>query len=204
MQKTVSAVALLLISLVAISCDPPQQTSANDKSAKSPASATNENMEQKVASLEASVKNLQTRVFSLELASHRFESGFLDPSDPAFARVDAASGLRSFAISITDVKPFGDGVQVTLRLGNPSTARFHGAKLTVSYGSREPQFGQANFPDKYAAWSNGLQKKQIDLSEDIKPGSWNPVTIALPGISADKFGYLNVSIDTNEIVLYKM
>lgn len=53
------------------------------------------------------------------------------PMDEGFQRIDA--GLHSFAVSVEDVVPYGDGVNVRLDLGNPSTASYSGLKLLLRY-----------------------------------------------------------------------
>ncbi len=47
-----------------------------------------------------------------------------------------------------------------------------------------------------------LKQKEHSLSANLLPGRWNPIQVTIPNIDPKSFGYLSVSIDTDEILLY--
>lgn len=121
----------------------------------------------------------------------------LDPAQRGFGRVDANVG--TFAVSLSDVQPFADGVRVRLELGNLSSATFGGTTtLNLKYGRRKPERWQ-----DWAAWNASLREKKEAVTERLLPDHWNPVHVVLPGIEAKDFGYLEVGISTETVYMVK-
>lgn len=153
--------------------------------------------------LESIVAGINSRLGSVESkqATHEWSTAYFDPTDSRYERVDAQSGVGSFAVSVQNVRQYGDGVKVTLDLGNLTDATFSGAELSLKYGPRPPtgpKWWQA-----YPQWSEKLKSKDEQVVATLYQGRWNPVTVVLPEIDEAHFGYLQVSITTNEIRLYK-
>ena len=132
--------------------------------------------------------------------SHDYSSVQLDPAQRGYGRVDANVG--TFAVSLTDVRPFADSVRVRLNVGNLSAATFNGAKLVLKYGRRMPTGSEPDFANALTDWQLGLQTKEESINERLLPGHWNPVQVTLPGIQPKDFGYLEVSVTTNQILMY--
>lgn len=157
--------------------------------------------------LEATLAELEKRTSTLEIDSrlrrNLYQTGVFDPADSSFQRIDAPDGFGSFAVSIDDVRPFGDGVKVTLNLGNLSTASFLGVELDIRYGVREPASDTPDFFARYGEWIAAQKSKKETLTKELTSGNWNPVTVALPDIASDSFGYLEVSLKTRQISLSK-
>lgn len=164
---------------------------------------TTATIEKRIKELEDKVTELTYRSFrqgiSLNAMENRYASGWFDPTNDAFQRIDAPSGFGSFAVSVTDVRPFSDGVKVTLALGNMSTATYQGVTVTLKYGSRLP--GDGAKAEDLERWQASLRTKTQTLNTDVRPGSWNRTEIALPGISPSDLGHLEVSLTTNTISL---
>ena len=161
-------------------------------------------LQQQVSKVRADLKFATAQIATLQQEiSHpvaMYGTVFLDPSEQSFQRLDAISGLGTFAVSIGDVQPYGDGVRIKLNIGNISDTTFNDAKLTLMYGKRMP-FGK---PGKnWAAWSASMQTKKISLTRPLLPGNWNPTYIVLPQIKPSDFGLLEVSISTSQILLMK-
>lgn len=165
------------------------------------AEATPDATELRLDQLEQRLRDARVRLNVLELAQDRYQSVALDPTASAYLRVDAPDGFGSFAYKVTDIRPFGDGVRVTLNLGNLSTAGFPGVTLTLKYGSRMPDRGADDFADQYDAWHGRLKTKEQTLVTELRPGAWNPVEVTLPGISPAAFGYLELAVATDQISL---
>ena len=181
-----ASAALVLASI--IGCQPPNQQTQQ----KPPAD------DQRLLRLQHEVEALDARVDLLESSVREDEiripwpnkSAIFDPTESLFQRVDTEDGAFSFLVSIHDIHPFGDGVKVTIHLGNTSTATFNGVKLTIKYGKRRPpEVG------KWAKWQEERRTKVVDELHNVLPGHWNPITVALPAIASQDFGYLELSID---------
>jgi hypothetical protein len=159
------------------------------------------------------VDDLTTRVTQLEfqvtlqkilqsLGDHN-SAGF-DPTVSDFQRLDSGTGFGTFAVSIGDVRPYGDGVQLKVNFGNPSTASFDGVKVKVLYGARKPtDVDKPDFSRRNQEWHDSLLTKEMTLADTLRAGKWNPVEIALPGIASDKLGYVEISLQTSQISLGK-
>jgi hypothetical protein len=134
-----------------------------------------------------------------QLAAKRLTAEF-DPAEASYQRIDANVG--TFAVSLDDVRPFADGVRVTLKLGNLSSATFNGAKLSLSYNKRMPAQGAENYANEISTWFGSLKTQEQTISSALQPGRWNPVHVVLPAIEPKDFGYLSVSIETDQLSLY--
>jgi hypothetical protein len=134
--------------------------------------------------------------FLRENAHPSYNYAEFDPSDTTYQRIE--SGLGAFAISIEEVKPHADGVRVRLRIGNLTSGTFNGGKINVEYGVRQNDESVAK---NYYDWLKAQKKKEINFTEDLRPGFWNNVSINLPGIPPQKFGYMKLSFETSKMSL---
>lgn len=147
----------------------------------------------RIEELEKKVGQLENQVFFLELSKNPFETASFDPAaDEGFQRIDTSVG--TFAVSVEEVKAHADGVKVRLSVGNLTSATVSGATFKVKWGARR---GNENFVE----WQKALGEKEQKVTEDLRPGTWNPVTLTLPGLPPDKFGYLELGMQTSQIRL---
>jgi len=155
--------------------------------------------------LSAQASDNQQKITLLDLqrsaSESQYKAAVLDPASRGYGRIDG--GLGSFAVSLEDVRQFADSVKVRLALGNLAAATYSGAKLTVKYGSRAPSVSDPAYFTKQPAWESSLQTKEETVTDRLVPGHWNPVQIVLPGIDTKNLGYLEVSISTDQILMYK-
>lgn len=196
------AATLVTVGVFAVACTQDQGRPA-DESNKAKLLVETE----RVTALEGQVADLKMQLVRLEASTKidrlRYASGTFDPTESTYQRIDSPSGFGSFAVSVQDVRPLGDGVRVKLNLGNLSSAAFAAVKLKIEYGPRMPKADDPS-PDvseKWDEWLGAMQTKQVTLTNLIQPGSWNPVDVTLPNVAADKFGYLNISLETDTIHL---
>ena len=152
-----------------------------------------------IQALEGRIEQLENKVAELNWLKVRFNSAIFDPSDQGFERLDSSVG--TFAISIQEVSAHADGVRVRLHVGNLSTATVGGGKFKAKWGSRQPKMGEKGWISKYQAWEKSLLQKDISFTEDLRPGTWNNVTLILPGVPPEKFGHLELQMETTQIKL---
>lgn len=147
-----------------------------------------------IEALEKRLLDAETKVWILEVTKNPYESATFDPAAaPAYQRVDTSAG--TFAISIEDVKPHADGVKVRLAVGNLTTATFSGGNFKIKWGPRKDK------TTRYSDWQKSLTETEQKFTNDLRPATWNKVTLTLPGVPPDKFGYLELSLSTDQIKL---
>ena len=152
-----------------------------------------------IESLNQKVSELETKVFVQELSRDQFKSATFDPSDRGFERLDTSVG--TFAVSIQGVTAHADGVRVRFHVGNLTTATVSGGKFKVKWGTRMPKAEGKGWAASYTSWQNSLSEKEINFLEELRPGTWNIVTLTLPGLSPDKFGYIELQMESSQIRL---
>mgnify|MGYP005620225861 CR=1 FL=1 len=149
--------------------------------------------------MEKRVQDLETKLWRQELRYDSYKSASFDPAaDEGFQRLDTTVG--TFAISLGEVKPHADGVKVQVLVGNLTTATISGGTFKVKWGPRMAKSEDQEWAH-YAAWEKTLTKKEHRFTEDLRPGTWNTVTLTLPGIPPERFGHLEIQMETNRIKL---
>jgi hypothetical protein len=96
-----------------------------------------------------------------------------------YQRLDA--NLGTFLISIESVVADKNDLKITLNVGNPSTMAFHGFKLNATWGANV--------------------KKEFSLTEVLKPGTWNKVSLILPKTTLKELERLELVIVTDRVHL---
>lgn len=172
----------------------------------------------KIPSLEKSVEDQSTRIEELEkkLKEAELQISFLiqlergrdsykratfDPAaDQGFERIDTSVG--TFVVSIQEVKPHADGVKVRLHVGNLTSATISGGTFKAMWGPRMRKAEGAALAQTYTEWQMALLEKEVNFTEELRPGTWSNLTLTLSGIQPEQFGYLALSLDTRQIKLF--
>lgn len=145
-------------------------------------------------SVNKSVNELFGRVMGLELAKDRHKTAVLDPSNTnSFAFVDSPIG--TFLVVLQDVSAYADGVRVRLYVGNLTTAAINRVGFKVRWGPRMPKVGD----QAMVTWEKSLLEKNIFLTDELRPGSWNNVSLDLAGLPPEKLGYVELEMETTHI-----
>jgi len=152
-----------------------------------------------IEALESRVNELESKLLQLEFSKDQYKSVALDPSDQGFGRLDTSVG--TFAVSIRQVSAHADGVRVRLHVGNLTTAAVNGGKFKVKWGYRMPKIGEKDWAKQYLSWQKSILEKDISFTEELRPGTWNNVNLLLPGVPLEKFGYLEIQMETSQIKL---
>ncbi len=147
-----------------------------------------------VAQLEKELRDLRLRVSELETMTVRGTYAELDTSKETYQQVK--SNNATFLMTFVKAEPYLNGYKVTLSIGNITTATFNGFDLKLKWGAKEPEYS-----DKWIDWWHGLKTKEQHFTDDLVPGRWNRVEVALLPASADELGFLQVSIETNALTL---
>ena len=150
-------------------------------------------------SLSQRLSDLETKVFVPEITKELYKSATFDPSDRGFGRLDTSVG--TFAVSIQAITAHADGVRVRLHVGNLTTATISGGQFKAKWGTRMPKMEGKGWVASYSIWQKSLSEKEINFLEELRPGTWNNVTLNLPGLPPDKFGYLELQMESSQIKL---
>jgi len=158
-----------------------QQSSANALAEyKKSLTAMQEIFGQEIVALNKKLADLQIKIAALDPAKPSFHSVVLDPKLlMVYQRLDA--NLGTFLISIESVVADKNDLKVTLNIGNPSTMAFHGFKLNATWGANV--------------------KKEFSLTEVLKPGTWNKVSLNLPKTTLKELDRLELVIETDRVHL---
>jgi len=160
-------------------------------------------LEKKVSELEARQTEIATwkDLVSTSLDGLQFRLLGLENGDEA--TVDCAQKGYSFArtqlgmllVKCEDLRPFGDGYRVALRIGNPHAALLLGVNLSVRYGPRPPEDPKAS----WAEWTQSLHEKQLKLPDTLRPGAWNRVEIVLAPAKTGDVGFIGVKVEVDRV-----
>ncbi len=164
---------------------------------------TNE-MKEKIEALEKKVDELDTDIFVLKLDQEKFSSAAFDPAEgKGYQRIETTSG--TFLVTLQDVSPHLDGVKLVLNIGNIQYATYSGFKLKVKYGRRYPKYDEKDTPEerknKRELYTKSKREKEENFTKTLKPATWNSVSVFLPDIKPTDFGYANISITTNSVLM---
>jgi TolA-binding protein len=170
-----------------------------------PSTEPTADMKKEIASLKARIdeletlkKDLQYRLVRVELTQNANQTALLDLTSHAYQRLDSSTG--TFLISFEDATPYLDGYRVALSIGNPSFATFKGFKLHVKWNTK---YDWANYTStSYAEWNKTMQERDSSFVDELKPGTWNIVTLLLPSTTNSQLSYFLVSIETSTVSLH--
>jgi flagellin-like hook-associated protein FlgL len=154
--------------------------------------------------IEAKLSKIEMQEFTTQFMLDQFSSASFDPAvNEGFSRLDTSVG--SFAVSLQEVGPYADGVKLRFHVGNLTTATINGATFKVQWGPRMPEMAAEDsftrYGERYKEWRKALREKEITVTKDLKPGTWNNVTIMLPA-KPNELGHIRLSMQTDRISLY--
>lgn len=161
-------------------------------------------LNQSIETFEAKLEEQRKALSSLQVRARWFSIRqsvvVFDASSEGFQRVD--TDLASFAVSIADLKPYGDGTKLTINIGNISGADFDGVKLKLRCGRRLPagEDGSPNLEDVDKPQYQPIEKEHNVLSR-VKSGSWNPNSVILPNVKPDELDFVSVGVEVSQVYL---
>ncbi|WP_157658578.1 DUF3251 domain-containing protein [Burkholderia ubonensis] len=121
-------------------------------------------------------------------------SAELDPTSKSYGV--AKTNLGNLLISVDNISPYADGYKVRLMVGNPNMVTFVGAKLRVQW-TEKPRWDEKSFDS--AKWNASIQQKDVDIVNNLLPGTWNPIEVVVSPATAAQTGYLAVSATLDKL-----
>jgi hypothetical protein len=155
----------------------------------------------RIEDLAKKLKDAELKLFFLELSKDSYKTATFDPAaDEGFSRIDTSVG--TLAVAIREVKPHADGVKVRLHVGNLTSATVSGGKFKAKWGPRMSKVESGEWQTTYVQWQKKLHEQESNFTQELRPGTWNNLTLTLPGVPPEQFGYLELSLDTSQIKLF--
>ena len=159
--------------------------------------------ETKVTELEKKVTELEWDLLSTKLEAEKYNSANFDPAEgKGYQRLDTSSG--TLLISLSDVRPYLDGVKVRLELGNIQSASYSGFVISSEYSKRYPKYikdqPEQNKKNR-EEYESSKRKKEEKFTQLLKAGAWNTVEITLPDIKPNEFGNLELKVKMSTVRL---
>jgi hypothetical protein len=170
---------VLLLSACVAGCNAPTQNSALAASNGSSNAAIPTEADQ-LSKIEERLNKLEADDFSTNISKH--DVAFMQPTDSGYSLLDTDFGR--LAISIENVQPYASGSQITLQIGNPTSARFSNVKAKIEWGS----LGQDKLPiDDHTHSLNWAP------TDTLPAASWHTVVINMPDVPPAQLGWIRIS-----------
>lgn len=163
-------------------------------------------LEQKLSGVETRINEMQstvdyqrTRMARFQVEKDRYSKVYLDTSSKGFQRLDTNCG--TFWVMLENVEPYPDGYKLVLSIGNPYYAIFSGMKTLARWG---PAF-DGNVSEKdvsaYEAWEKTLKEKEETMTSELRPGTWNKMTLILAPAKQEDLAYVEFSMTVEQVKL---
>lgn len=140
-----------------------------------------------VRMLRESIAGLQRQLLDVRLA--RPTETTLSLKETGFSVLDA--GLTSLSVQMTDVTPAGAGSEITINVGNPSSADI--SSLSFAYQVLEPGADESDKPPERAK-----------IASTIRSGAWTNVTFKVDQPPAKVGGLMMRGLSVERMELNKM
>lgn len=219
-MNTSKLLALTLMTIPLSGCQPSDSSALNSLK-ESVTSTQNEVATLKTSIEELKQENLQLVIANQELAKsaitskdiqgiyrrlmslEQYDSATFDPTgQKSYQRINSNTGI--FLVILDNVSPYLDGQKVTLSIGNPSSAKYTGFKLKLTWGMRFPEFDGKDAEEwnkQYRLAIESTKEKEISLPDTLQPGSWNKVSFNLAPAQSKEFGRLTIEMITDNVSL---
>jgi hypothetical protein len=172
--RSVSVWGLLLFCFIGLGCE----KKAPNTSAVQTAPDKKESLQEKVDKLQRDLSLLKMQVGSM------FEgSVFISTEDKGYSLAQTKYG--PFAIVCKKVTPYLDGYKVELQIGNLTSARFNGVKISVAWGI----FG-------------GRVDKEMSFTNSFPPGRYTTVELVMTPAKPEDIKVFSVTLDFDQMVLF--
>src|SRR5688572_15898765 len=119
---------LLVCCAVSVGCTDGAARSASESADIGSLKTQVETLLTKVEQLERAARDAQTE----RLLDNFYDIAYLTPGSDGFSAV--RTDIGTITATLTNVEPYANGSRITIRFGNPTSARIASLKATVEYG----------------------------------------------------------------------
>lgn len=160
---------------------------------------------------DAAVALLQGRIDALEARSSSIASDVLllriehaervefSPASTGYQTLTTSSGI--FLVALEKVDPYANGHRLTFAIGNPQAIAYGGVQFEVKWGEPRPRAAETgeDYGATHAAWLRSLRQKSETSLKEIRPGSWNRITITVAPATAAEVGHVQLSMTIGNV-----
>lgn len=146
----------------------------------------------KIADQEKTITDLSLDVFLLK---NDDDMAALSSTDEGYSL--AKSDFGPLPVFLEKVEPYLAGFRLTLRIGNPTTATFNGAKLKVRWHSATPKVLAAGAVPS----APKMNEQEVALTQALRPGMYTRAHVILSPATPDDIKNFWVGVDTDQIAL---
>lgn len=169
-QRSASAMCLIILSLMVFGCSP----------GPPPAPETPVSKE----SLQQKVDRLQLELFRLRLKVNGLTDGtaYVGTEDKGYSVAQTKYG--SFAVLCRNLSPYLDGYKAQLAIGNLTSARFDGAKISLQWGE------------------DFSKSKETSVTNNFLPGTYTNLEVVMTPAKPEDVKNFLITLEFNQIGLY--
>ena len=88
-----------------------------------------------------------------------------------------------------------------MSIGNPYYAIFSGMKTRARWGSAFETKASEKDMSAYEAWEKTLKEKEETVTHELKPGTWNKMTVILAPAKPEDLAYVEFSMTVEQVKL---
>lgn len=153
----------------------------------------------KLNDMQSTVDYQRTRMARFQVEKDRYNKVYLDTSSKGFQRLDTNCG--TFWVMLEDVEPYTNGYKFVLSIGNPYYAVFSGVKTRARWGQAFEAKASEKDMSAYEAWEKTLKEKEETITNELRPGTWNKMTVILAPAKQEDLAYIEFSMTVEQVKL---
>ena len=153
-----------------------------------------------ISALQTQITELQSDMLTVQNVQNRYKTVVFDATESRDYQVlQTTSG--QFLVALEEANPYLDGYRLKFTFGNPYSATFKGLEVSVTWGKSFDKFSESQSLTEYPKWQQSLRSKQVTLTQDLEPATWNIVNIVVSPAKSDQLSYVEVSMTTKSVSL---
>jgi hypothetical protein len=153
----------------------------------------------KLNEMQSTVDYQRTKMAKFQVEKDRYSKVYLDTSSKGFQRLDTNCG--TFWVMLEDVEPYTNGYKFVLSIGNPYYAIFSGMKTRARWGPAFDAKASEKDMSSYEAWEKTLKEKEETITNELRPGTWNKMTVILAPAKQEDLAYVEFSMTVEQVKL---
>jgi hypothetical protein len=122
-----------------------------------------------------------SELFALQRKVNSRDKAFFLPDDLSTKTI--SSNLGSFAVRVSDVRPYANGSRAKVEFGNLYLSNISRVSFTLEWGKRGPDGNMDTATTR---------DQKIDIAPELRAGSWTKADVVLDGITPAELGWVEV------------
>jgi hypothetical protein len=157
-------------------------------------------LSEKITKLESDVAELREQngqllvdIVDLKFSMNKYQKIYLgvDSINKGYNRVDTTEGM--FFVVYTNALKINNGYKLSFSVGNPQFCTYKDAVIRITHGEKIKE------DQSYSDWRKTLKTKEIKITQDLLPGTWNNVDITVTPSGNNEVDYFEFELITNTV-----